>query len=41
MNERDENLDYSLLEHQRSRNFDHSLRSFQTQKVKTLNGRLA
>ncbi|CBY23265.1 unnamed protein product [Oikopleura dioica] len=32
MNERDENLDYSLLEHQRSRNFDHSLRSFQTQK---------
>jgi len=33
MNERpDENLEYSLLEHQRSSNFDHSLRSFQTQK---------
>lgn len=32
MSEQDENLEYNLLEHQRSSNFEHSLRSFQTQK---------
>ena len=41
MSEQDENLEYNLLEHQRSSNFEHSLRSFQTQKVKALTGRLA